>query len=312
VSDNRGSVYTYDKLLLATGGTPRRLPFGEGEILYYRTLDDYKNLRREVEKDFHFGVIGGGFIGSEIAAALNMQGAPVTMLFPEAGISALAFPADLSKFVSDYYRARGVDVLSGEAVAGLEHHNGRLELITGSGQTVQVDRVIAGIGIRPNVEIAQQAGLAVENGVVVDGTLRTSQLDIYAAGDVANFYNPLLDKRLRVEHEDNANTMGRTAGRNMAAVQTASAEPEEYAHLPYFYSDLFDLGYEAVGELNASLEVVEDWIETPYKKGVVYYLNEGRVRGVLLWNVWKKLDEARALIGEKGPFSAKDLKGRIP
>jgi NADPH-dependent 2,4-dienoyl-CoA reductase/sulfur reductase-like enzyme len=122
---------------------------------------------------------------------------------------------------------------------------------------------------------------------------------------VANFANSALGKRMRVEHEDNANTMGRHAGRNMAG------EAAPYEHLPFFYSDLFDLGYEAVGELDARLEIVADWKE-PFREGVLYYLRDGRVRGVLLWNVWEQVDAARRLIAEPGPFQPKDLTGRLP
>ncbi|HEX5444620.1 MAG TPA: oxidoreductase C-terminal domain-containing protein, partial [Pirellulales bacterium] len=134
---------------------------------------------------------------------------------------------------------------------------------------------------------------------------RTSQADIYAAGDVANFYNPLLDQQMRVEHEDNANTMGRMAGQAMAGREVS------YDHLPFFYSDLFDLGYEAVGETDSRLETVVDW-QDQFKKGVIYYLRERRVRGVLLWNVWEQVDAARKLIAEPGPFDANALKGRLP
>jgi 3-phenylpropionate/trans-cinnamate dioxygenase ferredoxin reductase component len=306
VTDETGTAHTYAKLLLATGGSPRRLPFDEGQIVYFRTLDDYKNLRSEAERGLNFGVIGGGFIGSEIAAALRMTGAEATMIFPENGISGLAFPADLSQFVTDYYRAKGVNVMAGEMVEGISRRGDQQEISTKGGKRLLVDRLVAGVGIHPNTELAEKAGLKIENGVIVDRHLLTNQPDIYAAGDVANFYNPLLDKRLRVEHEDNANTMGLMAGRNMAMDQ-----PEEYNHLPFFYSDLFELGYEAVGELNASLEVLPDWTEKPFKKGVVYYLKDDRVRGVLLWNVWDKVDEARKLIGSAGPVDQKDLKGRI-
>jgi NADPH-dependent 2,4-dienoyl-CoA reductase/sulfur reductase-like enzyme len=134
--------------------------------------------------------------------------------------------------------------------------------------------------------------------------LATSHPDIYAAGDVAAFDSPALGKRIRVEHEDNANSMGRCAGRNMAG------EATPYHHLPSFYSDLFDLGYEAVGDLDARLETVADWQE-PYRKGVIYYLERGRVRGVLLWNVWHQVDAARRLIAQPGPFSAADLERRM-
>lgn len=305
VVDNQEEVYTFDKLLLATGGIPRRLPFGNDRIIYFRTLDDYLRLRRLTDGGKRFAVIGGGFIGSEIAAALSMNGKEVVMLFPGPGIADRVLPHDLSDFLNSFFRNKGVEVLTGETVTDLKSKGQQLAVETASGREIVVDGVVAGIGIEPNVGLALQAGLVVQNGIVVDELLRSSHPDIYAAGDVAAFYNPPLGKRIRVEHEDNANTMGRQAGRNMAG----AAEP--YNHLPSFYSDLFELGYEAVGELDARLETVADWQE-PFQKGVVYYLENGRVRGTLLWNVWKQVDAARRLIAEEGPFRPEDLKGLIP
>jgi 3-phenylpropionate/trans-cinnamate dioxygenase ferredoxin reductase component len=305
LTDERGEVYTFEELLLATGGRPRRLPFGGDHIIYFRTLEDYRKLRALAEQGRRFAVIGGGFIGSEIAAALAMNGNEVVMLFPKEAIESHAFPADLARFLNGFYREKGVEVLAGETVSGLKTHTEKLDVLTSGGQEITVDGVVAGIGIEPDVRLAEGAGLEVGDGIVVDEFLRTSSPDVYAAGDVANFYNPVLDKRLRVEHEDNANTMGLLAGRNMAG----AAEP--YHHLPFFYSDLFELGYEAVGEVDARLETVADWKDLG-REGVVYYLREGQVRGVLLWNVWEQVDAARRLIAEPGPFEAEDLKGRLP
>ena len=146
-------------------------------------------------------------------------------------------------------------MLAGETAQAWSGAAGSSRCKQRSGRELLVDGVVAGIGIEPNSGLAQAAGLEVDNGIVVDALLRTSHPDIYAAGDVANFANPALGKRMRVEHEDNANTMGRHAGRNMAG------DPAPYDHLPFFYSDLFDLGYEAVGELDARLEIVADWKE---------------------------------------------------
>jgi NADPH-dependent 2,4-dienoyl-CoA reductase/sulfur reductase-like enzyme len=310
VTDDQGTVYSADKLLLATGGTPRRLPFGGDRIIYFRTLDDYQQLRALTEQGQRFAVIGGGFIGSEIAAALTMNGKKVVMVFPDEGICGHMFPADLAGFLNDFYRQKGVEVLAGQRATGLEARGHRLVLTIRSAQTadervLEADGIVAGIGIEPNVELARAAGLKVENGIVVDASLRTSHPDIFAAGDVASFANPALGMRLRVEHEDNANTMGRLAGQAMAG------QPVSYDHLPFFYSDLFELGYEAVGEVDSRLEVVADWKE-PNREGVVYYLRDGRVRGVLLWNVWEQVDAARRLIAEPGPFRPADLKGRLP
>jgi NADPH-dependent 2,4-dienoyl-CoA reductase/sulfur reductase-like enzyme len=301
--DETGDEYTYDKLLLATGGSPIRLPFGDDNIIYYRDFQDYQRLRSWTERGERFLVIGGGFIGSEIAAALTMNGKKVVMVFLDESIGANIYPHDLSSFLNDYYREKGVEVVTGDAVASLEQTGDRSTVRTKNGRSFEVDGVIAGIGIRPNLELAKQAGLQVENGIVVNEHLLTSAPDIFAAGDVANFFHAALGKRVRVEHEDNALRMGKLAGRNMAGAD------ESYTHVPMFYSDLFELGYEAVGELSSKLETVADWQE-PFKKGVVYYLGEGRVRGVLLWNVWDCLPEARALLNSAGPFRAADLIGR--
>lgn len=305
VTDDQGDTYGFEKLLIATGATPRRLPFDDGSIIYYRTLDDYRKLRSLSEKGRRFAVIGGGFIGWEVAAALAMNGREVVMLFPEEAIGARMYPSDLARFLNDYYREKGVKVVSGSTVVGLETKSQGAVVRTQSHGEFAVDGVVAGIGVSPNVELAQSAGLTVDNGVVVDDSLRASHPDVYAAGDVANFFNPALGTRLRVEHEDNANTMGAAAGRAMAGKGSA------YHHLPFFYSDLFDLGYEAVGELDSRLETVADW-KAPHREGVVYCLRDGRVRGVLLWNVWGQVDAARELISAPGPFHGDDLKGRIP
>ncbi len=305
VLDDRGTVYTFDKLLLSTGGRVRRLPFGGDDIIYYRTLDDYQHLRGLADKGKRFAVIGGGFIGWEVAAALAMTGCKVTMLFPDEGIGSRIYSCDISQFLNGFYREKGVDVLPGETATSVERRGERLALQTKGGRGIEVDGVVAGIGIQPNVELALAAGLKTGNGIVVDEFLQTSHPDIFAAGDVAEFYNPTLGKRLRVEHEDNANTMGRAAGENMAGTVAP------YHHLPFFYSDLFDLGYEAVGELDSHLETFADW-KTPFREGVVYYLERGRVRGVLLWNTWGQVENARKLIAEPGPFLPSDLVGRLP
>jgi 3-phenylpropionate/trans-cinnamate dioxygenase ferredoxin reductase component len=305
VADDHGTSYPFDKLLLATGGKPRRLSFGGDDVIYFRTLADYRSLRVQADAGRSFAVIGGGFIGSEIAAVLAMQGCRVTLLFPGEGIGARIFPKDLARFVTDYYREKGVDARPGEEVTGVSRSASGVVVETKSGFRVTVDDVVAGIGIAPDTDLAAAAGLTVDDGIVVDERLRTSHPDVFAAGDVARFLSPTLGHRIRVEHEDNALTMGKAAGRSMAG------DPSPYTHLPFFYSDLFDLGYEAVGDLDPRGETVADWKE-PFREGVVYFLSAGRVRGVLLWNTWGQVDAARALIAEPGPFRAADLLGRLP
>ena len=303
-TDNAGNVYTYEKLLLATGGAVRHLPDGGESVIYFRTVDDYRKLRELSERGSDFVVIGGGFIGSEVAAALAMNGKRITMIFPSSGIGSRVYPQALVAFLNSYYQEKGITLFASETVKSVRAMGTKTIVTTGSGTEISADGVVAGLGIQPNTMLAEQAGLDVDNGIVVDELLRTSDPDIYAAGDVANFYSAALEKRVRVEHEDNANVMGEMAGRNMAG------QSDSYRHLPFFYSDLFDLGYEAVGELDASFDIVEDW-KVPFRQGVIYYLREGCVRGVLLWNTWGQVAAATQLIEEKSRHSRATLLGRI-
>jgi NADPH-dependent 2,4-dienoyl-CoA reductase/sulfur reductase-like enzyme len=304
VLDDRGEAYGYERLLLATGGRPRRLPFGGERVVYFRTLGDYRRLR--AVEGLRAAVIGGGFIGSEIAAALAQTGKEVTLLFPDAGVGARVFPEDLSGAVTATYRERGVQVLSGERVTAVEPRGAETTVVlTASGKEVHANVVVAGIGIAPDTALAEAAGLDVEDGILVDEELRTSAPDVFAAGDVARFPSAALGERTRVEHEDAALTMGRAAGRAMAG----AGEP--YRHLPFFYSDLFDLGYEAVGELDSTLETVSSW-KVPFREGVVYYLRQGRVRGVLLWGIFGQVDAARELISRAEPARKDELLHALP
>ncbi len=293
VTDDAGERHGYETLLLATGGEPRRLPWQDERIVHYRNLDDFRRVRGALAAGKRrVAVVGGGFIGSEMAASLTSNGAAVTMIFPEPAICARAFPADLAGFVTDYYRAKGVAVWSGDELVGVTPGPDGLEIRTERGQVLVADLMVVGIGIAPSTELARQAGLAVSDGIEVDAGLRTSDPAVWAAGDAASFMSPALERRVRVEHEDNALTMGRLAGRAMAG------DAVTYQHLPFFYSDLFDLGYEAVGELDARHEVVSAW-KRPFREGVVYFLAGSRVRGVLLWNVWGQVEAARALIRDE-------------
>ncbi|HLX31515.1 MAG TPA: FAD-dependent oxidoreductase [Gaiellaceae bacterium] len=284
-TSDSGEEYEWEKLLLATGARPREIPGADG-VVWLRTFDDYRQIREKAVEGARFVVIGGGFIGSEIAAALVGAGADVTMIFPERGIGFRLFPAALSEFVAGYYREKGVEVLAGETVAAASGTSVTL----GDGRVLEADAVVAGLGVIPNTELAEAAGLEVDDGIVVDEYGHVSgREDVFAAGDVARFPVEALGISMRIEHEDHANTHGKVVGANMAGAGTP------YDHLPFFYSDLFDLGYEAVGLVDSRLDVVESWAE-PNRKGIVTYLDGAKPRGVLLWNVWDKIDDARDLI----------------
>ncbi len=287
VRDDAGTVHRYDRLLLATGGAPRRLASDGGRIVYFRTLADFRRLRAVEGK--RVAVIGGGFIGSELAAALTSAGRQVVMVFPEAAIGAGAYPAELAGYLTRTFREKGVHVLPGETVASVEARGPATLLRTRSGAEIEADVVVAGLGIAPDTALAASAGIRCSNGIDVDERLETSAPGVWAAGDVARFPSEALGERVRVEHEDAALSMGRVAGRNMAGAG------ERYTHLPFFYSDMFDLGYEAVGRLDPRLETVASW-KTPFREGVVYYLDGERVRGELLWGLFGQVDAARALI----------------
>ena len=243
-------------------------------------------MRAQSDDGARFLVVGGGFIGSEIAAALRSQGREVTMVFPEAGIGWRTFPPPLARFVADYYREQGVDVRSETMFESAEGF----------------DAVVAGLGIVPRTELAEAAGLPVDDGIVVDEYGRVAG-DVFAAGDVARFPLVALGKTARVEHEDHANSHGRAVGANAAGAN------KPYEHLPFFYSDLFDLGYEAVGDLDSRQETVELWLE-PNKKGIVAYVDDAkRPRGFLLWNVWDKVEPASELIRAAKPIDEETLRG---
>jgi 3-phenylpropionate/trans-cinnamate dioxygenase ferredoxin reductase component len=285
-TDDRGEEYGWEKLLLATGGRPRTIPGAEG-VVYFRTLDDYRAVRARMHEGASAIVIGGGFIGSELAASLAANGCRVTMIFPERGIASRVLPGELSAYVTEEYRAHGVEVVTEETVADA----GSTWVTTGSGRTIEADVVAAGLGLEPATDLAAAGGLEVDNGIVVDELGRAAGYeDVFAAGDVASFPVAALGRRFRVEHEDHAKSHGRSVGANMAGANVP------YIHLPFFYSDMFDLGYEAVGEVDSRLETVESW-EEPNRKGIVAYVDDSRrPRGFLYWNVWDHVERGRELI----------------
>jgi NADPH-dependent 2,4-dienoyl-CoA reductase/sulfur reductase-like enzyme len=293
VRDAQGNCFQYRKLLLAVGGEPRRLVIPGGmdpKVFYFRTLDDYLRLREKIVPGCRVVVVGGGFIGAEMAAALNMAGADVTLVFPENVLLERIFPRELAQTIQVEYRRRGVKVIPDDVpLAFVRDHENHMSVRTRNGKELIADQVVVGAGIEPRVKLAQEAGLGVWDGVLVNEYLQTSDADIYAAGDIAFFPYKLLNRGARLEHWDNAIQQGKLAGRNMAGAV------ERYDDFPYFYSDLFDFGFEAVGEIDPKLEIFEDWTQR-HRTGVVYYAQHGVIRGVMLCGIWNRVDWARDLI----------------
>ncbi|RNI19006.1 NAD(P)/FAD-dependent oxidoreductase [Flexivirga caeni] len=302
-----GATVTYGKLLLATGASPRTLDLpGSDRIMYYRNASDYRRLRELAGEDMPVTTVGGGYIGAEITSALTQNGVRVTMIFDEELVQQRLFPESIAQLVTDDFAGHGVRLLAGETVSGGELADDRVGIRVGDGSVIEAGAVVVGVGVVPRVELAEAAGITVDDGVVVDEQLRTSAPDVYAAGDVASYLDSLLGRR-RVEHVDSAEKMGKHAGRNMAGAD------EVYDYTPIFWSDLFDNGYEAVGDLDSRLDTVEDW-NADRTAAVVYYLRDDVVRGVLLWNVWDSSDRARDVIARSrdGKLGRGELIGAIP
>jgi NADPH-dependent 2,4-dienoyl-CoA reductase/sulfur reductase-like enzyme len=307
ITTKAGKQYRYQKLLIATGGVPRTLSIPGGDlegIFYYRYLDDYIRMKSNAAPGTSAVVIGGGFIGSEIAAALTVNKINVTMIFPEPYIVNRVFPEGLGMALQRQFRDRGATLLAGEKPVSLVKKGSRYITTTVSGKQVESDMVIVGIGIAPSLELAKSADLQTGNGIVVNEYLQTSDADIFAAGDNAFFPYQVLGKQTRVEHWDNALNQGKRAGLNMAGAHMP------YDYMPYFFSDLFEFGYEAVGEVDAQLETVADW-QKENDTGVIYYLKDGKVRGAMMCNVWDKVEAARELIRKGKQVPKESLRGMI-
>lgn len=307
ITNNTGERYQFDKLLLATGGEPIRLRIpgaSENGLVYFRNLDHYLTLSPLCHEGATALVIGGGFIGTELAAALSIKKVKVTMIFPEARPCFKIFPEYLGLHVVKIFQEHGIEIMTRDKPMIIQKAGKKYRIHCESGKWIEGDMVIAGLGIVPSTELAEKAGLEVKNGVVTNSLLQTSHPDIFSAGDNTSFPQSWSEAQARVEHWDNALNQGRLAGKNMTGAR------ENYSYMPYFFSDLFDLGYEAVGEIDSRLETFVDWQEEN-KKGVVYYLKENKVKGVLLCNIWEKVDKARELIKRGNPVIQESLRGAI-
>lgn len=236
-----GEEFRFGKLILATGARVRRLdvPGGDREnVLYLRSLDDSVRLRDRLKSAKKVAVIGGGFIGMEVASQSAQQGRETTMIFPQDRVWKHFFTAEMSRFFEKYYRDHGVRFAAGAKVEGI----GADSVSLSTGAKLKADLVVAGIGVTPVTEIATAAGLKAENGIVVNEFLEASAAEVYAAGDCANYNDILFGKRRHVEHWDNAVKQGQYLARRL------TGESKPFENIPYFFSDIFDLSYEFWGD----------------------------------------------------------------
>ncbi len=304
VTTRAGDSIGYGRLLLATGGTPRRLPLPDDDrVIHFRTAQDYRRLRDLAVQGADIAVVGGGYISTEIAAALIQKDCAVTLVTPDGVLGGSVFPSALAERFETAYRDAGVRVLTGVRVTGGVTEDDGIRLALDDGTEVVADAVVAGLGIDPDIGLATGAGIDTSDGVTVDELLRTSADDVFAAGDVAEYPDVILGRR-RVEHVDNATAMGAAVG----AIMAGGTEP--YAHTPYYYSKVLGMSYEAVGTMDAALDTVEDWFE-PLERGVVYYVDGQEPVGVLLWNVDGRRDAARAVLASAHALTRDALTGRI-
>lgn len=305
VYDHEGQIYSYEKLLIATGSSPRQLDDSPDEIIYLRGLEDYFKLKAFAEKHEHFCVIGGGFIGTEIADALVAQKKDVTMIFPEKSPLMSLLPLTVSRQLFAAIKARGVILVNEELVTGVEKIGRDLVVKTNRDTMLAFDAVVAAMGAVPETGLASTCDLKLfGNGILVDDHLRASKPGIYAAGDVASFPSHALGSIMRFDHAGNANAMGFAAGENMAGGDVV------YDHVPEYGSTIFGMQYRAIGDVSARYNYVIDWREEP-ERCTIYYLVGGRVRGVLFWNLQGDVEAARALITEHKSHNVHTLKGLL-
>ena len=303
VSLDDGRGLRYEKLLLATGGQPRHLSLPGAElpgIRYLRTLEDSDALKEAMAGTKRLVVVGGGFIGCEVAAAGVVKGLDTTIVEVGPYLLNMAFDEPTGRWVTDYLTAKGMKVRCGERASRFLSQDGRLTGVEISGGAmIPADLVVVGVGLLPNADLAKAAGLQVDNGIVVNERLETSALDVYAAGDVARFYSTVFERQLRVEHYDVAVRHGKVAGANMAGASVAFTE------LPYFFSDMFELRIHVHGTLSDHDRVVLRGERKLTDQGgfIQFYLKGHRIMAYL--GVNRKLKEERAaqrLIASRRPF----------
>ena len=300
---DNGEVYSYEQALLATGGSPVRLPVPGADlagVYYLRDAGDADAIGAAAKEAKRAVVVGAGFIGLETAASLRQMGLDVTVIEIADAIWPRFADRNLAAHVQALSEARGVKFLTGNPVEGFEGDGGSVSAVLAGGTSVPCDLAVVGVGIRPNTGLAESAGLEVDNGIVVDEQMRTSAPNVFAAGDVANYPDPIFEKRRRVEHWGHAEYSGQVAGANMAG------EEMRYDLLTYVWSDIFDLHLEAAGDEGESdTSVVRGDVEAG--SFTVLYLKEDRMTAYFSVNTpAREFPVFQRLIRRK-----KDLAGRL-
>ncbi|HYK27058.1 MAG TPA: FAD-dependent oxidoreductase [Streptosporangiaceae bacterium] len=289
-----GSRVGYAKLLLTTGSSPRRLPIPGADadgVLYLRSVEDSDKLKETIAAADRIAVIGAGWIGLETAAAAREAGVEVTVLEAAELPLLRVLGRQVAQVFYDLHSDHGVDLRMSVQVAEITQENGRVSGVRlADGSYIPADAVIVGVGITPNTQLAEQAGLEIENGIKVDASLRTSDPDIYAAGDVANAYHPLLGKHIRVEHWANALNQPQTAAKAMIGQEAI------YDRVPYFFTDQYDLGMEYSGYVEpGGYDEVVFRGDVPGREFVAFWLGDGgRVLAGMNVNVWDVNDAIQA------------------
>jgi 3-phenylpropionate/trans-cinnamate dioxygenase ferredoxin reductase subunit len=282
----------YSRLLLATGAAPRplRLPGADlPGVAYLRQMADSDALRLAITGASRVVVVGAGWIGSEVAACARQLGAQVAVVAPDGVPLGRVLGPEVGGVYRDLHAEHGVDLRLSTRIEAIVGNGAAAGVRTTGGSVIEGDVVVVGVGVSPRDELARQAGLSVDNGIVVDEFLATSAPDVFAAGDVAATWNPRYNKRVRIEHWANALNQGQSAARNMLGQNTA------YTKVPYFYSDQYDLGMEYNG-------YATDWDavvlrgDPAGREFLAFWLKDGRVLAGMNVNIWDQGDDIKALI----------------
>ena len=287
-----GERIPFDALLLTTGGRPRALPVQGTElegVYYLRDIGDSERIGAELDGGRRLVVVGAGFIGSEVAASAKRKNLEVTVL--EVGPVPLerALGREVGGIFAEIHRDHGVELRTGQGVERFEGERRVERVIATGGEAVDCDLVVIGVGIEPNTEIAEGTAISVDNGIVVDEYCQTDVEGIFAAGDVANYYSPVLDQRLRVEHWENAQSQGRAAALNMLG------RKEPYNNVPWFWSDQYDLNMQLVGHAASWDEVVFRG-DVRERKFTAFYLKDGRLLAALSVNRFRDIRPSRKIV----------------